>query len=63
MISASPFGEYVFAGTLLWHYALAVQADGESDLASTHPLSKERFKNFVRQNAEKAAAMGIKLEL
>lgn len=62
VISASPFGEYVFAGTLFWHYALAVQADGDSDLASTHPLSKERFKNFLQANAEKTAALGIKLE-
>lgn len=62
VISASPFGEYVFAGTLLWHYALAVQADGDSDLASTHPLSKDRFKDFLKQNAAKTAAMGITLK-
>lgn len=61
IISASPFGEYIFAGTLFWHYAVAVQADRDSDAASNHPLSKERFENFVRANAEKAAAMGIVL--
>lgn len=61
VISASPFGEYIFAGTLFWHYAMAMQADADSDLASNHPLSRERFENFVRANAEKAAAMGITL--
>ena len=63
VISASPFGEYIFAGTLFWHYAVAMQADADSDLASNHPLSRERFENFVRANAEKAAAMGITLPL
>jgi len=62
VISASPFGEYIFAGTLFWHYAVAMQSDGKTDLASNHPLSKERFENFVRANAEKAAAMGLALK-
>ncbi|MBQ6007899.1 MAG: hypothetical protein IJL17_05125 [Kiritimatiellae bacterium] len=62
VISASPFGEYIFAGTLFWHYAVAVQADGDSDVGSNHPLSRERFENFVRANAEKAAALGITLK-
>lgn len=62
VISASPFGEYIFAGTLFWHYAVAMQADGDTDASSNHPLSKERFENFVRANAEKAAAMGIVLK-
>jgi len=62
VISSSPFGEYVFAGTLFWHYALAMQGDGDSDLKNSHPLSKERFENFVRANSEKAAAMGIVLK-
>ena len=61
VISASPFGEYIFAGTLFWHYAMAMQSDADSDLASNHPLSRERFENFVRSNSEKAAAMGITL--
>lgn len=61
VISASPFGEYIFAGTLFWHYALAMQA-GDGNGASSHPHSKERFENFVRANAEKAAAMGISVK-
>ena len=63
VMSACPFGEYIFAGTLFWHYAMAMQGDGDSDAASSHPLSKERFENFVRANAEKAATMGITLTL
>ena len=62
VISACPFGEYIFAGTLFWHYALAAQTDGRDDLKRSHPLSKERFENFVRANAEKAASMGIALK-
>ena len=62
VISASPFGEFIFAGTLFWHYAIAMQSDGESDAKSNHPLSMERFENFVRSSAEKAAAMGITLD-
>ena len=62
VISASPFGEYIFAGTLFWHYAVAMQSDGDSDVQRKHPLSKERFENFVRANREKAEAMGISLQ-
>ena len=62
VISASPFGEYIFAGTLFWHYALAVQSDSGNGLNRNHPLSRERFENFVRANAEKAAAMGIAIK-
>ena len=62
VISASPFGEYIFAGTLFWHYAMAMQTDSDVDAARSHPLSRERFENFVRANAEKAAAMGITLK-
>lgn len=62
VISASPFGEFIFAGTLFWHYAVAMQSDEESDVKRNHPLSMERFENFVRSNTEKAAAMGITLD-
>jgi len=62
VISASPFGEYIFAGTLFWHYAVAMQSDADSDAGLSHPLSRERFENFVRSNRDKAAAMGIVLE-
>ena len=60
VIASSPFGEYILAGTLFWHLALASQ-QGDT-IATTHPLSKERFENFVRANAELAASMGITLE-
>jgi len=62
VISASPFGEFIFAGTLFWHYAVAMQSDGDSDAERDHPLSRERFENFVRSNRDKAAAMGITLD-
>ena len=59
VISTSAFGEHIFAGTLFWHYAVAVQSDGDTDAGRSHPLSKERFLNFVRANPDKAAAMGV----
>ena len=61
VMASSPFGEYILAGTLFWHYALAMQ-QGDSAVATTHPLSKERFENFVRANPELAASMGMKLK-
>ena len=60
VIASSPFGEYILAGTLFWHFALASQ-QGDA-VATTHPLSKERFENFVRANAELAESMGITLD-
>ena len=60
VIASSPFGEYILAGTLFWHFALASQQGDAA--ATTHPLSKERFENFVRANAELAASMGITLD-
>lgn len=62
IISDCPFGEYIFAGTLFWHYALAMQVGETNDTSSDHPHSKERFENFVRSNKQKAEAMGITLE-
>lgn len=59
VIASSPFGEYILAGTLFWHYALAIQA--ESGVATTHPLSKERFENFVRANSDLAESLGVNL--
>ena len=60
VISSSPFGEYILAGTLFWHYALAHREQGSSE--DSHPLSKERFENFVRANAGLAAQLGVILK-
>lgn len=60
VIASSPFGEYIFAGTLLWYYALASQEANSQE--RTHPLSKERFENLVRANPDKAAEMGIAIK-
>ena len=60
IIAASPFGEYILAGTLFWHYALAQLEEGGR--ATTHPLSKERFGNFVRANPDLAEEFGLAAE-
>ena len=56
--AACPFGEYVYEGTLFWHYVLAIQ-DGNESVASTHPLSRERLENIIRANSSKASILGI----
>ena len=59
VISSSPFGEYILAGTLFWYYALANQQRDSNE--TTHPLAKERFENYVRSNKALAASLGIRL--
>ena len=56
--AACPFGEYVYEGTLFWHYVLAKQEDNQT-VASTHPLSRERLENIIRANSSKASSLGI----
>jgi hypothetical protein len=58
VIATSPYGEYIFAGTLFWQYALA-QQEKNADGRGTHPLAQERLENLIRQNEEMAAAFGI----
>ena len=58
VIASSPFGEYILAGMLFWHYALA-QQEKEGTRPTTHPLSLERFENFVRANPDLAAEFGL----
>ena len=58
--AACPFGEYVYEGTLFWHYVLAVQ-EGNESVASTHPLSRERLENVIRANSSKASMLGIRI--
>ena len=58
--AACPFGEYVYEGTLFWHYVLAMQ-EGNEAVASTHPLSRERLENIIRANSSKASALGIRI--
>ena len=58
--AACPFGEYVYEGTLFWHYVLAMQ-EGNEAVAATHPLSRERLENIIRANSSKASALGIRI--
>lgn len=58
--AATPFGEYVYEGTLFWHYVLA-QQQGNEAVESTHPLERERLENLIRANSSKASALGIGL--
>lgn len=57
IIAASPFGEYILSGMLLFLYASAQLEEGAR--ATTHPLSKERFDNFVKANPDLAAEFGL----
>lgn len=58
--AACPFGEYIYEGTLFWHYVLAKQ-EGNQAVASTHPLSRERLANMIRANPSKASMLGISM--
>ena len=60
VMAASPFGEYVFEGTLFWYYALSMQ-ELDQKVATSHPLSRERLENLIRANSSKASALGIRL--
>jgi hypothetical protein len=60
--STSSYGEYLFAGTLFWHYAMAQREEGKGGKGGSHPLAAERLENLIRQNPEKAAAFGIAVE-
>jgi len=62
VISASPFGEYMFTGMLFWHYALMRLEELVGQSASgmgDHPGSRERYENLVQANPSKAAVFGL----
>lgn len=60
VISSSPFGTYLVAGTILWElvWVWCDQVVGNSE-GTTHPLAKERLMDFIRANAATAAELGI----
>ena len=60
VMSASPFGRYMFEGALLKHLAVSVFDGLEKDYRTrSHPYSRERLRNFIQQNLMKARALGI----
>ena len=66
VISTSPYGQYIFEGTVLY-WLMKTHRDqdrqGKSGQAAnangTHPVSRERLENVLRANPEKAKALGI----
>lgn len=60
VMSSSPYGKYMFEGTVFWWWVLARQEVNEkSDSKRSHPLSRERFQNMVRANKRMAQKLGI----
>lgn len=60
VMSSSPYGKYMFEGTVLWWWVLARQEVNEKcDSKRSHPLSMERFQNMVRANKDMASRLGI----
>lgn len=59
IIATSPYAEYILKGVLINYHILALKKIGGGD---THPYPEERFKNFVMQNKELAASLGITVD-
>ena len=63
VISASPFGQYMFEGALLSHLVCAALDGAEESYSSrTHPYSRERLVNFMQQNKAKLSALKLAAE-
>lgn len=68
VISTSQYGQYIFEGTVLYwlmktrhDQARQVRTGQATDANRTHPVARERLENVLRDNPEKAKALGIDL--
>lgn len=60
VMSASPFGQYIFEGFFLFHFVNAAKDESDLDYKTrSHPYSRERLINLIRQNQSKAKALGF----
>lgn len=68
VISTSQYGRYIFEGTVLYWLVrthrdqVRQRTTGQAANSNgTHPVARERLENVMRDNPEKAKALGIKL--
>lgn len=60
VMSLSPYGKFMFEGSVFWWWVMARQEMKEnSDVKRSHPLSRERFENIVRANRKLADKLGV----
>lgn len=60
IMSASPWGKYMFEGTAYWWWMMSKrEGGGTSDANRSHPRARERLENLIRSNREKAVALGL----
>ena len=59
IIAASDFGEHILVGSLVWWYALALH-ESKTGESTTHPLSVERYNNYIKSNEALARMLGFR---
>lgn len=59
VISSSPFGDYLVFGTILWEAVWVWVEEATGQVATTHPLSRERLADLIRANPSVAAEFGL----
>jgi hypothetical protein len=60
VVNESLFAKYLVTGTIIWWIILVwCEHSGNVKVASTHPLSRERLRNFIEANEAQAKAIGI----
>lgn len=59
VISSSPFGDYLVFGTILWEAVWVWVEEATGQVATTHPLSRERLADLIRANPSAAAEFGF----
>ena len=60
VVSTSPFGDYLVAGQIIWSLIMVWgEHTGNVEIATSHPLERERLMDFIRANEAKAASIGI----
>lgn len=58
--SASPFTDYIVAGSIFWWIIMTwVEAAAGRGKETTHPHARERLLDFIRANRDQAMALGI----
>ena len=63
VISTSVFSDPLVEGMILWELAWVwSQQSGGREVATTHPLSRERLLDFIRANETVARGLGVTLE-
>ena len=58
-IEESSSRQSLLMGTLIWYYALSQMELANNVIATDHPASHERYKNFIKRHANVAHSLGF----